>query len=186
MNSIELTYTFIYVISLYGIAVLNLPILSVKESLERVIRKDINFSELRKTSIQSVALAIEDGAKSKYTAKDILLIKIDRLNNDFYNIIILFLPFLITIGLAYLYSSICFFVISFFHLYFSFDLYRVFSEFIKLKEQKVVNSDKILENIMGIDQKRYLDDKKIDLFLETWVINSIFLILFVAGMVKLC
>jgi len=187
VNSTELIYLFMYAISLYGIAILNLPVISIKESFETVTRNKISFDKIKKTSIQAIASAIEAGARSKYTAKEILFMKIKRLDSDFYNIIILFLPFLISMFVAYQTKSFCIVILVLFHFYFSFDLYRVFTEFITVKEEKPEKTDdKILEEILGKNQKEYLENKKIDLFLETWVINLIFSILFVAGLEKLC
>lgn len=171
-----------YIISLYGIAKLNLPEgSSLKDSFETVHRSRQDFSTFKTFNFNQIATEIENGSHSKYRAMDILIQKMNRLDSDFYNVIILFLPFLLSLFMSFQTGSVFFIVLTLIHLALSADTYRIFGEFSKLKEDGF-DSVKSAELALGEEKSGYIKAKKIDMFLETWIISAFFMILFVSGL----
>lgn len=182
MSTETIIIAHMYAISIYGIAKLNLPTgATLADSLETVHRPNQDFSAFKSFNLNHIAEKIEMGSISKYIAINILEQKMKKLYDDFYNIIILFLPFLITLFLAYDTGSYIFITLAVIHFAFGMDTYRIFSGYADSVEAGI-SSKYALETSLGAEKTAYLKVKKLDMFLETWVISAFFMILFVSGL----
>jgi len=181
MDINQFYWILVYVIALYGVASLNLPKYSTfSDSVETVVRDSVGLDTFKTLNFNEVAHKIEINSKSKYIAIEIMTQKFDRLRADFYNIIILFLPFFITMYLSYKTESWFLISLAVIHLALSADTYRVFATYTDSMAQGLSKNEAI-EKAVGYERFEYFKEKKIDMFLETWVISAILTILFVAG-----
>ncbi len=152
-----------------------------EDSIKRANRKKVNFSI--KDTLSSFTKKIEENSTSEFGGKEVLLNKIEKLDVDFFNILIAFSPAIVSGYVAYISKNINLVILSAFLLFMAFDLYRVMDGYYKNIE-KGRTSDESLEKVLGYDKFKFISLKKIDMFNEVWIPIFLFLLIFVSLLKK--
>lgn len=146
-----------------------------EDSLKRADRKKVPFSFGE--TLSSFTTKIEKNSISEFTGKDVLLNKLNRLDSDFYNILISFSPSIITGYVSYVTKSLSMLILSMALLFIAYDLMRVFNTFFNERE-KGKNIDDSLILALGKEKFDFISLKKIDMFNETWIPIFMFFVIF--------